>query len=56
MDSGQLAWTITIIVAVLLILGLVFFFGRRWKQKKNHERAENLRQSAAADELDARGT
>lgn len=54
MDSAQLAWIIAIIVVVLVILGLVFVFGRRRKQAKDHERAENLRQSAAADELNAR--
>lgn len=54
MDSSQLAWTIAIIVAVLIILGLLLILGRRWKQTKDRAQAENLRQSAAADELRAR--
>ncbi|MFF5794703.1 hypothetical protein ACFY5D_21880 [Paeniglutamicibacter sp. NPDC012692] len=54
LDSSQLAWTITIFVVVLIILGLLLFLGRRWKLTKDRERAESLRQSAAADELRAR--
>ena len=54
MDSAQLAWIIAIIVVVLILLGLALFIGRRWKRTKDHERADNLRQSAADDELNAR--
>ncbi|WP_427018088.1 hypothetical protein ACQCSX_05680 [Pseudarthrobacter sp. P1] len=54
MDSGQLAWTIIVIIVLLVVIGAVIFFGRRWKKTKDHERADNLRQSAAADELGAR--
>lgn len=54
MDSGQLTWTIILIVVVLAIIVLGLFFGRRWKHAKDHEKAENLRQGAAAEELNAR--
>lgn len=54
MDSTQLAWTIAIIVVVLIILGLALFLGQRRKHAKDREHAENLRQSATADELKAR--
>ncbi|WP_411734356.1 hypothetical protein [Paeniglutamicibacter sp.] len=54
MDSGQLVWTIVIIVVALVILGLVLFFVQRRKKEKDHERAETLRQSAVDDELNAR--
>lgn len=54
MDSTQLAWTIAIIVVVVIILSLALFLGQRRKHAKDREYAENLRQSATADELKAR--
>ncbi|WP_426998232.1 hypothetical protein [Pseudarthrobacter sp. N5] len=52
MDSGQLMWIV--IVIALVIVGVVIFFGRKWKLKTDRRRAVEMRQTAKTDELGAR--
>jgi flagellar biosynthesis/type III secretory pathway M-ring protein FliF/YscJ len=54
MDSAQLIWLIVVIVAILVVLGLVLWLGRRKALDQHREKAAELRQSAQNDELSAR--
>lgn len=55
MNATQTMWiVIIIIVAVLVILGLVFYFGRRTQLAHRRIQATELRHTAKNDELNAR--
>jgi len=52
-NATQLIWIIVAIVVVLIILGLVLYFGRRKQAELQRARAEELRRNAQNDALDA---
>lgn len=54
MTATQLIWIIVAIVVVLVILGLVLYFGRQKQGEVRRSRAQELRRSAQADALDAK--
>jgi len=52
-NATQLIWIIVAIVVVLVILGLVLYFGRQRQGEVHRARAQELRRSAQGDALEA---